>query len=170
MMNWAKCRIFDFLKFLVTKCPFLGIVYNEGLNRKGGVIMPTQSVRVKQIFAILFSVLLMFSSCIAANADTNDSISTYYAEINSKDVSLTISGIKATCKASLFAKKPTALKIKIELQKKKSDKYETVETWTKSGNGLKLDLLETRNINRLCKYRIKATFTAGSEKEVVYQY
>lgn len=80
--------------------------------------MPTQSVRVKQIFAILFSVLLMFSSCIAANADTNDSISTYYAEINRKDVSLTISGIKATCKASLFAKKPTALKIKIELQKK----------------------------------------------------
>lgn len=83
---------------------------------------------------------------------------------------MTISGIKATCKASLFAKKPTALKIKIELQKKKSDRYETVETWTKSGNGLKLDLLETRNINRLSKYRIKATFTAGSEKEVVYQY
>lgn len=83
---------------------------------------------------------------------------------------MTISGIKATCKASLFAKKSTALKIKMELQKKKSDRYETVETWTKSGNGLKLDLQETRNINRLSKYRIKATFTAGSEKEVVYQY
>ena len=87
-----------------------------------------------------------------------------------RDVNLTISGIKATCKASLFAKKSTTLKIKLELQKKKSDGYETVETWTKSGNGLKLDLLETRNINRLCKYRIKATFTAGSEKEIVYQY
>lgn len=36
--------------------------------------MPTQSIRVKQIFAILFSVLLMFSSCIAANADTNDNL------------------------------------------------------------------------------------------------
>ena len=132
--------------------------------------MPTQSIRVKQIFAILFSVLLVFSSCIAANADTNDNLSTCYTEINSRDVHLTISGIKATCKASLFAKKPTALKIKMELQKKKSDRYETVETWTKSGNGLKLDLQETRNINRLSKYRIKATFTAGSEKEVVYQY
>ena len=99
-----------------------------------------------------------------------DSISICYAEINSRDVNLTISGIKATCKASLFAKKSTTLKIKLELQKKKSDGYETVETWTKSGNGLKLDLLETRNINRLCKYRIKASFTAGSEKEIVYQY
>ena len=132
--------------------------------------MPMQSIRVKQIFAILFSVLLVFSSCIAANADTNDNLSTCYTEINSRDASLTISGIKATCKASLFAKKPTALKIKMELQKKKSDRYETVEAWTKSGNGLKLDLQETRNINRFSKYRIKATFTAGSEKEVVYQY
>ena len=132
--------------------------------------MPTQSTRIKQIFAIVFSVLLMFSSCIVANADINDSISICYAEINSRDVNLTISVIKATCKASLFAKKSTTLKIKLELQKKKSDGYETVETWTKSGNGLKLDLQETRNINRLCKYRIKATFTAGSEKEIVYQY
>ena len=37
--------------------------------------MPTQSTRIKQIFAIVFSVLLMFSSCIVANADINDSIS-----------------------------------------------------------------------------------------------
>lgn len=132
--------------------------------------MPTQSIRVKQIFAILFSVLLMFSSCIAANADTNDSISTYYAETKNFNASLSISGIKATCTARLFAKKPTALKIKMELQKKKSDGYETVETWNGSKNGTSLTMTETRNINRLCKYRIKATFTAGSEKEVVYQY
>ena len=131
--------------------------------------MPTQSTRIKQIFAIVFSVLLMFSSCIVANADINDSISICYAEINSRDVNLTISGIKATCKASLFAKKSTTLKIKLELQKKKSDGYETVETWT-SKNGTSLTMTETRNINRLCKYRIKATFTAGSEKEIVYQY
>lgn len=50
--------------------------------------MPTQSIRVKQIFAILFSVLLVFSSCIVANADTNDNLSTCYAEINSRDVHL----------------------------------------------------------------------------------
>lgn len=47
-----------FFKFLVTKWPFLKIVYNESLNWKGGVIMPTQSIRVKQIFAILFSVVI----------------------------------------------------------------------------------------------------------------
>lgn len=132
--------------------------------------MPTQSIRVKQIFAILFSVLLIFSSCIAANADTNDSISTYYAEINQFNANLSISGIKATCKTRLDSKKPTALKIKMELQKKKSDRYETVETWNGSKNGTSLTMTKTRNINRLCKYRIKATFTAGSEKEVVYQY
>ena len=131
--------------------------------------MPTQSIRVKQIFAILFSVLLMFSSCIAANADTNDNLSTCYAEINRYNAKLSISGIKATCKASLFAKKSTDLKIKMELQKKKSDRYETVETWNGSKNGTSLIMTETRNINRLSKYRIKATFT-GSEKEVVYQY
>ena len=132
--------------------------------------MPTQSIRVKQIFAILFSVLLMFSSCIAANADTSDSISTYYAETNQFNANLSISGIKATCKTRLDSKKPTALKIKMELQKKKSDGYETVETWNGSKNGTSLTMTKTRNINRLCKYRIKATFTAGSEKEVVYQY
>ena len=88
-------------------------MYNESLNWKGGVIMPTQSIKVKQIFAILFSVLLVFSSCIAANADTNDSISTYYAEINRCNANLSISGIKATCKASLFAKKSTAAKEKV---------------------------------------------------------
>ena len=132
--------------------------------------MPTQSIRVKQIFAILFSVLLVFSSCIAANADTNDNLSTCYAEINRYNAKLSISGIKATCKASLFAKNPTALKIKMELQKKKSDVYETVETWNGSKNGTSLTMTETRNINRLSKYRIKATFTAGTEKEVVYQY
>ena len=129
-------------------------MYNESLNWKGGVIMPTQSIKVKQIFAILFSVLLVFSSCIAANADTNDSISTYYAEINRCNANLSISGIKATCKASLFAKKSTALKIKMELQKKKSDRYETVETWNGSKNGTSLTMTETRNINRLSKYRI----------------
>ena len=126
--------------------------------------MPTQSIRVKQIFAILFSVLLMFSSCIAANADTNDNLSTCYAEINRCNANLSISGIKANCKASLFAKKSTDLKIKMELQKKKSDRYETVETWNGSKNGTSLIMTETRNINRLSKYRIKATFTAGSEK------
>ena len=92
--------------------------------------MPTQSIRVKQIFAILFSVLLMFSSCIAANADTNDNLSTCYAEINRCNANLSISGIKANCKASLFAKKSTDLKIKMKLQKKKSDRYEPLKLGT----------------------------------------
>ena len=132
--------------------------------------MPTQSIRVKQIFAILFSVLLMFSSCIAANADTNDNLSTCYAEINRYNAKLSISGIKATCKASLFAKKSTDLKIKMELQIYTLSLHDALPIWNGSKNGTSLIMTETRNINRLSKYRIKATFTAGSEKEVVYQY
>lgn len=132
--------------------------------------MTAKSIRVKQIFAILFSVLLMFSSCIVANADSNGIIDTYYTEIRNWDGYFNISGIKATCSAKLVTNKSAALKIKMELQKKKSDGYETVETWTGSKSGTSLTMTETRNINRLCKYRLKITFIAGSEKEVAYKY
>lgn len=61
-------------------------------------------------------------------------------------------------------------KIKMELQKEKSKTYETVETWTNSKTGTVLAMSESRNINVLCKYRLKVTFTAGKETEVVYKY
>ena len=59
---------------------------------------------------------------------------------------------------------------KKELQKEKSKSYETVETWTSSKTGTVLAMSESRNINVLCKYRLKVTFTAGKETEVVYKY
>ena len=46
----------------------------------------------------------------------------------------------------------------------------TVETWTSSKTGTYLSMSESRNINILCDYRLKVTFTAGSEKETVYRY
>lgn len=55
--------------------------------------MPTQSIKVKQIFAILFSVLLVFSSCIAANADTNDKSGGYvetHHQFNMEDINLSV--------------------------------------------------------------------------------
>ena len=58
----------------------------------------------------------------------------------------------------------------MELQKKKTNGYETVETWTSSKNGVSLAMSESRNINILCDYRLKATFTAGNESTVVYKY
>jgi hypothetical protein len=84
--------------------------------------------------------------------------------------SIEISGIKAKCTAKLKSKKSVPLKIKMELQKEKSKTYETVETWTSSKTGTVLAMSESRNINVLCKYRLKVTFTAGKETEVVYKY
>ena len=58
----------------------------------------------------------------------------------------------------------------MELQKKKSGVYETVKTWTSSKNGTYLAMSEARNINVFCDYRLKVTFTAGSETDIEYKY
>ena len=58
----------------------------------------------------------------------------------------------------------------MELQKKKSGVYETIETWSTSRTGMSLGMDEKRNINILCDYRLKATFTAGSETVISYDY
>ncbi len=97
-------------------------------------------------------------------------IAPYYVVINSNTVSLTIRGIKATCAASLVADYKTSLKIKMELQKKKSSGYTTVETWTTSDTNYSLAITKSRNINILCDYRLKVTFTAGSETKTAYKY
>ena len=97
-------------------------------------------------------------------------ITPYYAVIDSNTLSLTIRGIKATCSASLVADCKTSLKIKMELQKKKSSGYTTVETWTTSGTDYSIGITKSRNINLLCDYRLKVTFTAGSETTTAYKY
>ncbi|WP_298654032.1 hypothetical protein [uncultured Eubacterium sp.] len=58
----------------------------------------------------------------------------------------------------------------MELQKEKSSGYETVETWSESKTGTILSMSESRNINVLCNYRLKVTFTAGNETETIYKY
>ena len=93
-----------------------------------------------------------------------------YTTIETNSVYISISGIKATCNATLTSQVPTSLNIKMELQKEKSNGYETIETWTKSKNGASMSFTETRNINIFSKYRLKATLTAGSETVVVYDY
>ena len=59
------------------------------------------------------------------------------------------------------------LKIKMELQKQKTNRYETVETWTNSKTGTSLSMSEKRNINILNKYRLN---TVGSECIIKYSY
>ena len=83
---------------------------------------------------------------------------------------INISGIKATCSADIRVSSSKYLKIVMELQKKKSNGYETVKTWTSSKTGTRLSMSESRNINALCTYRLKVTYTAGSEQVVAYKY
>lgn len=135
-------------------------------------IMTKQNIRIRQIALMLLSLLMIFSSASVSNAAVNNdnTISPYYVNISDRSASLSISGIKAECSATVQSNKSVALKIKMELQKEKASGYETVETWTSSKTGTILAMSESRNINILCNYRLKVTFTAGSETEIVYKY
>ena len=124
--------------------------------------------RIVLIALSLFTALNGAAVCKAAVK--NEEIAPYYVNISLSSATLRISGIKATCNATLRSKSSVSLSIKMELQKKKSSGYETVETWTSSKTGTYLSMDESRNINLLCSYRLKTTFTAGSETEVKYKY
>ena len=52
----------------------------------------------------------------------------------------------------------------------KSGEYKTIETWNASRTGTILTMEEGRLINVLASYRLKVTFTAGSETVVSYAY
>ena len=142
--------------FFITKWNFLGIMYNEGIIREEVCIVTKQKNRLKQFILILLSFLMIFSNVFVANAAVN----------YDNDVAPLYINISATLKA----KNSVPLKIKMELQKEKSKGYETVETWTSSKTETVLGMSESRNINVLCNYRLKVTFTAGKETEVVYKY
>lgn len=126
----------------------------------------------KKLSAILLSCLLVFGNMLTASAAVkpDDTVSPCYVNISGTTGKLDISGIKAKCTATLKAKKSVNLSIKMELQKEKSNGYETVETWTSSKTGTYLSMTESRNINILSTYRLKVTFTAGGETEVIYKY
>lgn len=134
--------------------------------------MTKQNNKLNKFVLILLSFLMIFGNVAVANAADNhdNEVAPLYVNISSHRESIEISGIKAKCSAKLYAKNSVPLKIKMELQKEKSKSYETVETWTSSKTGTLLAMSESRNINVLCNYRLKVTFTAGSETEVVYKY
>lgn len=134
--------------------------------------MIKQKIIFKKLFLVMLVFMITFSNTIFANANVgnNDEISPFYTNIFTNTVNLNISGIKANCSASVQANKSVNLKIKMELQKEKSSGYETVETWTSSKTGTYLSMSKSRNINIFCNYRLKVTFTAGSETEIVYKY
>lgn len=124
------------------------------------------------VFCLLLALLAFGSSTLIANAADNDSptITPFYVNISSCSAVFDISGIKSKSTAVLNTRKSMKLTIKMELQKLKSGAYETIETWTSSKTGTYIEMSESRNINIFCDYRLKVTFTAGTETEVVYRY
>lgn len=124
------------------------------------------------LISVLLSFLILIGLTSVANASVNENneVTPYYVNIADKNETFTISNIKATCSASMSTSRSMQLTIKMELQKKKSNGYETVKTWTSSKKGTNLSISESRNINVLCTYRLKVTYTAGSEKVVAYKY
>lgn len=93
-----------------------------------------------------------------------------YKYISTCTAGINISGIKAQFSANLVAATTCDLRIKIEFQKKKSTGYETLESFYGSKRGTSLVVTGERNINILCDYRIRTTFTAGSDSVVTYDY
>ena len=127
-----------------------------------------------RIVSIIMAMLMAFSAGTVAFAETDDSTDTEivyrYSTISTNSSKLTISGITATCSATLTAQYSTTLKIKMELQKKSSGSYSTIQTWSSSRTGTMLSFSKSRTINPLSTYRLKTTFTAGNETVVVFKY
>lgn len=126
-----------------------------------------------QIMTILLSVTaILASGLILVNAAniTDDEISPQYVTINNCMAHIEISGLKANCYASVSSDYSTSLSIVIELQKEKSNGYETIETWSASAQNDYLAMEKSRYINRLNNYRIKVTIKADRETTVLYKY
>lgn len=131
-------------------------------------------VKSKKLIALLMAlitVLSVFGGGFSALADgSEDTIPVRYSVIDSHTSRIKISGVTATCTASLTSSYSTSLTIKMELQKKKSGSYSTIKTWTDSRTGIVLSAEHKRTINALATYRLKTTFKAGNETAVVYNY
>lgn len=123
---------------------------------------------VKKVVSVLLCLIFIFS-CTQMIASAEDAVP-YYQNISSNSCSLRISGINSTSSANLIAARSMSLSIKMELQKVKSGTYTTIETWSSSKTGVSISMEETRLINMLATYRLKVTFTAGSETIVQYAY
>ncbi|MFR5876136.1 MAG: hypothetical protein ACLUFN_06570 [Eubacterium sp.] len=132
---------------------------------------------IKKTFCRLFCVVLALVTVFASSSFSafaavkdEDIAVPYYTTIGTTSYGINISGITASCRASLSSKTSTTLKIVMELQKKGSSSYSTVKTWSDSRTGTALGVTGSKAINLLSTYRLKVTFTAGSEKVTYYDY
>ena len=144
---------------------------------KGGEIMHKE-IKPARIACFFVAIIMICSTLFSAIPTyANDSDNTVQDELietlsNAKAIipTLTVSGITAHCTVKVSASKSYLIKATMELQKKKSSGYKTVETWRSSKTGTSLYFSEKRNINNLCTYRLKARITVGSETHILYAY
>lgn len=135
--------------------------------------MTKYSSRLKALLCIMLAAAMLacpFDAAAANRSDDDGGISPQLVIIKSTNSSLVFSGVKAYCTASMTTSTSTSMSITMELQKKSSDTYNTVETWYKSGTGTSLSDSQSKVINILSDYRLKVTFKAGSETSVVFEY
>ncbi len=125
--------------------------------------------RVVSVF-ILISILLSLPIFVNAENDDETVAPTRYTTISTTYSNISKSGVTVTCSASLTAQYSTSLKIVMVLQKSSSGSWTDVKTWTKTGTGTKLSIEESKIINIFSTYRLKTTFTAGSESVTTYSY
>ena len=138
---------------------------------KGIYIMKKYSFKILSVIMAMLMALSFGSVALAESNDTTDGEIDYrFSTIGSTALGFDINGLTAECNAKLTAQYSTSLKIKMELQKKSNGSYSTIKTWTKSVTGISTTLAGSKIINPLSTYRLKATFTAGSETHVMYKY
>lgn len=133
---------------------------------------------LKSICVVLALVFTMASASLNAWADdgidgsssTSTGVSPMYTNILTTTSGITINGVKATCFATMSAHNRMTLKITMELQKKKSSGYETVQTWTDTAVDTAIAAEHSKTINVLSTYRMKVTFQAGFETATYYRY
>lgn len=158
-------KIIFIVNFISLFSQFKHLVY------EGGCETMSKSI-VKNSLYLLFCSFLLFSF-LAPNSGyalDQSEIQLQSIYINKSSCFISISGITANCTSSLNTRSSTKLSIKMELQKKKSGTYETIKTWSASKTGTYLSVAEKRAINLLADYRLKTTFTAGTETRVAYAY
>lgn len=129
---------------------------------------------IVKALSVLMAMLMVLSVGTVASAETDTSSDTEivyrYSIIGTTGISFSISGVKASCGATLSAQYSTSLKINMELQKKSNGSYSTVKTWTKNDTGTGTGISGSKVINPLSTYRLKVTYTAGIETVTRYKY
>lgn len=87
-------------------------------------------VAIIMISATLFSAIPTYANT-ESDYDNQESIAVY-SNAATSTCSISVSGITATCTVRVKSPKSQLAKVTMEMQKKKSSGYKTVETWSSS--------------------------------------